>query len=173
MGVLAAIAIGAVLVMSRAEQVQDQDANTNKTIHQATCSSAARGSSADPDSNDAVLGPLVLMGARNTPHQPRDAFSGMGWKMSVSLPLGSTAILSVPEAARSRIGLIYKTEQADDSAPSRQSSIRFTACPKDERPGRTGWPGGLVTSGRYCATLLIERGDGIPVRYQVPLGRSC
>lgn len=144
-------------------------------VVQATCSSAARGRSGRVrPRSDAVLGPLVLMAARRTPSQnhPRDAFGGTGWKMSATLPRGVAATLSVPRAARSRVGLIYSTEGAVGQA-NRESAIRFTACPADGRPGRTGWPGGVVVDRRRCATLIVQVDGEAPVRYRVPLGRRC
>ncbi len=127
---------------------------------------------------DVSFGPLSVLFARRTPRTRRDAFDGRGWKLPVNLSAGRTATLSVPQRLRGQVGLIFNL-----SAQSRvlrrgvqgaDSAVRFTACTSDERPGRTGWPGGIVVKRERCATLRVRiEGRPEPVERRVALGKRC
>lgn len=172
LALVAMVAAGSLLVAGSGSSGTDEAQGAGDDIVQATCSSAARGRTAGVSPrHDAVLGPLVLLVARRTPFQRREAFGGTGWKMPATLPRGVAATLWVPRAARSRIGLVYSTESP--LAPARDAAVRFTACPADGRGGRTGWPGGIVVDRRRCATLIVQVDGEKPVRHRVPLGRRC
>lgn len=123
---------------------------------------------------DVELGPLVIIGpGRTRGHRP-NGLGGKGYKLPVTLPDGVSATLSVPSAARDRVGLVY-TPAANDRAWARgvaggHSSVRFDACAGDTR---TGWPGGIVVDRPRCATLVVRVDGGPTVRRRVPLGRAC
>jgi hypothetical protein len=145
---------------------------------QVTCATGGPSPSRVRPKHDVVLGPLVLMGARRARDHPPDAFGGHGYKIPVSLPRGVTATVSVPRAARRRVGLVF-TLDAQDRAWKRgvkgaDPSVRFTACPPDATTRRrTGWPGGFVVDRRRCATLVLTVAGRTPERHRVPLGRRC
>lgn len=127
-------------------------------------------------SRDQVLGPMALLGARQTTREP-DAFDGRGYKVPVTLPRGMSATLSVSRRGRDRVGLVFT--QAAQSRVLRvgvrggDSAVRFEACAAAEPAGRTGWPGGFVLDRPRCATLVLKV-DGRPdVRRRVSLGRRC
>lgn len=136
------------------------------------CPSRAEGRSAGRS-----LGPLVLVGASRAASRRPDAFGGHGYKLSVTLPEGVTAALSVPKALRSSVGLVY-TREAQIGAVARGVSgadhaVRFAACSADGEPGRSGWPGGIVVDRRRRATLVVALAGGTPVKHRVSLGRRC
>ncbi len=126
---------------------------------------------------DLRLGPLVILGARRTVGAPRDGFAGDGYKLGVTLPDGVVATLSVPRELRGRVGFVYRHSTQDRVAArgvaGADPSVRFTACPPAGEPGRTGWPGGMVTDRRRCARLTLAVAGGPTMRRGVPLGRRC
>ncbi len=136
---------------------------------------------------DLPLGPFVLMGIDERGMRPRhrqagivrppDAFGRHGYKVPVSLPNGTSAVLSIPRFERARLGLVF-TRQAQqrvlrDGVAGADRAIRFTACPRGGASGRTGWPGGFVIDDPHCATVTLNPGR-LPTRnFGLPLGRAC
>jgi hypothetical protein len=123
------------------------------------------------------VGPLVLLGARQTPRHQPDAFDGQGYKIPATLPDGMTATLVVPEHLRGRVGLVFSHRAKDAvleaGTSGADSAVRFTACEADGEPGRSGWPGGIVIDRPRCATLIVKVPGEAPERRRVPLGRLC
>ncbi len=144
---------------------------------QAPCDPIAEGTTKVAPTRDAVIGPLVLIGARRTPSRPPDAFDRQGYKIPVTLPEGMTATLMVPEHLRGRVGLVFSPRAQDAVLESgmrgADSAVRFTACEPEGEPGRSGWPGGLVVDIPRCATLIVQVPGEAPERRRVPLGRRC
>ena len=144
---------------------------------QATCATGGPGSTRVSSRNDAVLGPLVLIGARYAGSRPPDAFGGRGYKIPVTLPKGLSATLSVPRGARRQVGLVFSLDTQDRAiergVKGADHSVRFTACPGEGAAQRTGWTGGFVVDRRRCAALVLTVASRRPKRHRVPLGRRC
>jgi hypothetical protein len=144
---------------------------------EAPCDPIAEGTTKIAATRDAVVGPLVLIGARGTPSHRPDAFGRQGYKVPVTLPEGMTATLTVPESLRGRVGLVFSRRAQDAVLDSgtrgADSAVRFSACEPDGAPGRSGWPGGFVVDRPRCAMLLVEVPGEAPERRRVPLGRRC
>ncbi|HWK29792.1 MAG TPA: hypothetical protein VNS09_24710 [Solirubrobacter sp.] len=144
----------------------------------ATCSTAALDAPvAVHPQRDVVFGSLVLPGARRLADRRPNAFRHRGYKLAVTLPKGTEAVLSVPREMRGRVGLVY-THKAEKQTWRRgldgaETAVRFTACAPDANGGRTGWPGGLIVDRRRCVTLVVSVRGTEPVRRRVPLGRAC
>lgn len=142
-----------------------------------SCSSGGPGA-VDRTPGETRIGPLRLVGARQTVHHRRDAFGGNGYKVPVTLAQGSRVTLSVPRTARRRAGLVF-THDAQDRAfrsgvRGAERAVTFAAC-ATARPGsRTGWPGGFVVDRPRCVTLELRgAGSRRVLRGRVPLGRPC
>lgn len=143
----------------------------------ATCSTGGASPERRSARQDVVAGPLVLVGGRRWARSRRDAFHRRGFKVPVTLKQGAQATLSVPASLRGRVGLVYSL-RAQDRVLARgmrgaDASVRFTACPAGERPGRTGWGGGLVVDRPRCASVIVTEAQGAALRRRVPLGRRC
>lgn len=109
--------------------------------------------------------------------RPPDAFGGHGYKVPVSLPNGTSAVLSIPRFERGRLGLVF-TQQAQrrvlrDGVAGADRAIRFTACPRTGASRRTGWPGGFVIDDPHCATVTVNAGRSPKQNFGLPLGRAC
>lgn len=109
--------------------------------------------------------------------RPPDAFGGHGYKVPVSLPNGTFAVLSIPRFERGRLGLVF-TPQAQrrvlrEGVAGADRAIRFTACPRGRASGRTGWPGGFVIDDPHCATVTVNPGRSPTHNFGLPLGRAC
>ena len=141
------------------------------------CGMPAAPKSEGTGSRDVVVGPLVLMGARQAAWHRPDAFNRHGYKIPVSLPEGSTATLSVPHELRGRVGLVFsRSTQARVwrlGVVAADHSVEFMACARESAPERTGWPGGVVVDRRRCATLVVTPRGAAAVARRVPLGRHC
>jgi hypothetical protein len=144
---------------------------------EAPCSSGGEGTTRVSVKHDVVFGPLVLLGGRRWAAWTPDAFDRHGYKIPVTLPQGVRATLSVPATLRGRVGLVFTLATQDrvfrEGVRGADTSVRFTACPAGDVPGRTGWPGGLVVDRPRCATLVVKLANGHSVRRRVPLGRRC
>jgi len=142
-----------------------------------TCDPIGEGTTKIAPRHDAVVGPLALIGARQTPRRQPDAFGRQGYKVPVTLPEGMTATLVVPEHLRGRVGLVFSPRAQDAVLESgmrgADPAVRFTACEPEGEPGRSGWPGGLVVDIPRCATLIVQVPGEAPERRRVPLGRRC
>lgn len=140
-----------------------------------------------PGRGDLPVGPFVLLGIDESGmrpghrqvgiERPPDAFGRHGYKVPVSLPNGTSAVLSVPRFERGRLGLVF-TQQAQrrvlrDGVAGADRAIRFTACPRGGRSGRTGWPGGFVIDDPHCATVTVNPGRSPTRNFGLPLGRAC
>lgn len=136
---------------------------------------------------DLPFGPFVLIGIDESGvrpghrqvgiERPPDAFGRRGYKVPVSLPNGTSAVLSVPRFERGRLGLVF-THQAQrrvlrGGVGDADGAVRFTACPAGEASGRTGWPGGFAVGEPHCATVTINPGRSPTRNFGLPLGRSC
>ena len=136
---------------------------------------------------DLPVGPFVLMGIDESDEHPRrraagiarppDAFGRHGYKVPVSLPDGTSAVLSIPRFERGRLGLVF-TQRAQrrvlrDGVAGADRAIRFTACPRGAAAGRTGWPGGFVIDEAHCATVTVDPGRSPTRSFGLPLGRAC
>ncbi len=136
---------------------------------------------------DLPVGPFVLLGIDDSDVRPRhghagidrppDAFGGHGYKVPVSLPNGTSAVLSIPRFERGRLGLVF-TQQAQrrvlrDGVAGADRAIRFTACPRGRASGRTGWPGGFVIDDPHCATVTVNPGRSPTRNFGLPLDRAC
>lgn len=136
---------------------------------------------------DLPVGPFVLIGIDESDVRPRqrqvgidrppDAFGGHGYKVPVSLPNGTSAVLSIPRFERGRLGLVF-TQQAQrrvlrDGVAGADRAIRFTACPRGGASRRTGWPGGFVIDDAHCATVTVNPGRSPRQNFGLPLGRAC
>ncbi len=136
---------------------------------------------------DLPVGPFVLMGIDDSDVRPRhghagidrppDAFDGHGYKVPVSLPNGTSAVLSIPRFERGRLGLVF-TQQAQrqvlrDGVADADQAIRFTACPRGRASGRTAWPGGFVIDDPHCATVTVNPARSPTRNFGLPLGRAC
>lgn len=137
--------------------------------------------------DDLPVGPFVLMGIDESDEHPRqreagidrppDAFGRHGYKVPVSLPNGTSAVLSIPRFERGRLGLVF-TQPAQrrvlrDGVAGADRAIRFTACPRGAASGRTGWPGGFVIDDPHCATVTVDSGRSATRSFGLPLGRAC
>ncbi len=144
---------------------------------QLTCDALSRATTVIARRRDAVLGPFVLIGARQTPGRSRDAFDRRGYKIPVTLPEGVSATLSVPATQRRRVGLVYSlaAQDAVETAGLRgaESAVQFVACDPEDEPGRSGWPGGIVVDRPRCVTFIVKVADRPSQRHRVPLGRRC
>lgn len=144
---------------------------------QATCDPISEGTTTVVPGRDAVVGPLVLIGARQTPRRRPDAFDGQGYKIPATLPEGMTATLLVPKPLGGRVGLVFSRRAQDAVLESgtrgADSAVRFTACEPDGEPGRSGWPGGVVVDRPRCATLIVQVPGEAPEPRRVSLGRRC
>lgn len=136
---------------------------------------------------DLPVGPFVLMGIDESGVPPGhrqtgggrrpDAFGGHGYKVPVSLPNGTSAVLSIPRFERRRLGLVF-THRAQrrvlrDGVAGADRAIRFTACPQSGTSHRTGWPGGFVVDEPHCATVTVDPGRSPTTNFGLPLGRAC
>lgn len=136
---------------------------------------------------DLPVGPFVLIGIDESGvrpghrqagiERPPEAFGGHGYKVPVSLPNGTSAVLSIPRFERGRLGLVF-TQQAQrrvlrDGVAGADRAIRFTACPRRGASGRTGWPGGFVIDDPHCATVTVNPGRSPMQNFGLPLGRAC
>jgi hypothetical protein len=124
------------------------------------CAAGVEGAARIDRRRDAVIGPLVLMGARLTVRHRPDAFNDHGFKVPVSLPNGMTATLLAARTAHRRVGLVF-TQEAQDRAWRKgvrgaDGPVMFGACPGRHRPSRTAWPGGLVVDRPRCVTLVVR-----------------
>lgn len=144
-------------------------------------------SPARPRRGDLPVGPFVLMGIDESGvrpghrqaglERPPDAFGHHGYKAPVSLPDGTSAVLSIARFERGRLGLVF-TQQAQrrvlrDGVAGADEAIRFTACPRGGTSGRTGWPGGFVIDDPHCATVTVNPGRPPTQNFGLPLGRAC
>ncbi|HEX2162289.1 MAG TPA: hypothetical protein VHF88_10775 [Thermoleophilaceae bacterium] len=132
----------------------------------------------DVTPRDISIGPLTLIGGRNSASRRRNAFGGHGYKIPATLLAGKQATLSVPPRWRGKVGLIYT--QADQRRAWERGvrgaprAVRFTACASSEPGARSGWPGGIVVDRPRCATLVVRvAGELDEFRARVPLGRRC
>ena len=104
---------------------------------------------------DVVMGPIVLVGARETEGQRPDAFARQGYKAPVTLPDGVTAMVAVPDELRSRVRLVFSAAAQRrvlaDGPSAADRAVRFVACPAGGEGGRTGWAGGVVVDRPRCA----------------------
>lgn len=144
---------------------------------EASCSDGGVATTRVRSADDVALGPLVLLGGRAWRTAKPDAFNRQGYKIPVTLPEDGRATLSVPTALRGRVALVYTLKAQDrvwgEGVRGGDVAVRFTACPSDGKPGRTGWAGGLVVDRPRCVTLVATPSTGKPVRRRVPLGRRC
>ncbi len=127
---------------------------------------------------DVTMGPLVIMFARRTVRDPRDAFYGNGWKLPVTLLVGEKATLSVPRRLRGQVGLVFthaaQSRVRRGGVRAVDSKVSFEACAGEDAPARTGWPGGIVVDRRRCATLRVQLSTSAePIERRVPLGKRC
>lgn len=137
--------------------------------------------------DDLPIGPFVLIDIDESAGRPRhrqvgidrppDAFGGHGYKVPVSLPNGTSAVLAIPRFERGRLGLVF-TQHAQrrvlrNGVASADHTIRFTACPRRGGSGRTGWPGGFVIDDPHCATVTVNPGRSPTRNFGLPLGRAC
>ena len=136
---------------------------------------------------DLPFGPFALIGIDESDVRPRhrqagirrppDAFGRHGFKVPVSLPRGTSAVLSIPRFEHGRLGLVF-TQQAQrrvlrEGVAGADRAVRFTACPPGEDSSRTGWPGGFVLDRPRCATISVNDGRSPTRNFGVPLGRAC
>jgi hypothetical protein len=149
----------------------------DRAVVQAPCNAGGVGTTDVTPKRDVVIGPLVLLGARQTAWHRPDAFNRHGYKIPVTLPEGTTATLSVPERLTGRVGLVFSHRTQDRAwrlgVRGADTAVRFTACQPTGEPGRTGWPGGLVVDRRRCVTLVVTVPGAASVSRRVPLGRHC
>jgi len=140
-----------------------------------------------PRRGDLPVEPFVLIGIDESDVPPRhrqvgierppDAFGRHGYKVPVSLPNGTSAVLSIPRFERGRLGLVF-TQQAQrrvlrEGVAGADRVVRFTACPRGRASGRTGWPGGFAIDDPHCATVTINPGRSPAHNFGLPLGRAC
>ncbi|MBA2643875.1 MAG: hypothetical protein H0U80_00335 [Solirubrobacterales bacterium] len=127
--------------------------------------------------HDVVLGPLVLLGGRRWAETRPNGFNGHGYKIPVTLLEGVRATLSVPSNMRGRVGLVFSLPAQDRverwGMRGADTAVRFTACSRGEKSGRTGWPGGLIVDRPRCVALAVKVAGRPSVRRRVPLGRRC
>ena len=136
---------------------------------------------------DLPFGPFVLIGIDESSvppghrqagiDRPPDAFGGHGYKVPVSLPNGTSAVLAVPRFERGRLGLVF-TQQTQrrvlrHGLAGADRAIRFTACPAGGASACTGWPGGFVIDEPHCATVTVNPGRSATRNFGLPLGRAC
>jgi hypothetical protein len=175
--VVALAAVALVLLVNGPDEPSPPSEAQAAPPAQATCDPVTEGTTKVAPTRDAVVGPLVLIGARQTQSRPPDAFDRQGYKLPVTLPEGMTATLVVPEPLRGRVGLVFSRRAQDAVLESgmrgADSAVRFTACEPDGAPGRSGWPGGLVVDRPRCVTLLVKVPGEAPDRRRVPLGGRC
>lgn len=127
---------------------------------------------------DVTMGHLTILSARRTVRDPRDAFNGNGWKLSVTLLADKMATLSVPRRLRGRVGFVFTQETQSRvwhrGVRAADARVRFEACGGEDAPARTGWPGGIVVDRRRCATLRVHVAAAAgPIERRVPLGKRC
>lgn len=174
---LTVIALGgfAVLLFAASNGQRPSGVALASEVAEAPCSSASNATSR-VDPSDAVLGPLVLLGARDTVGRRREAFDGNGYKMSATLPRGQAVTLAVPRAAQSRVRLVFTLSSqervAEMGIEGGEAAVRFS-CTVSGRTKRVGWPGGLVVDRPRCVTLVLKRSGEPPLRRRVPIGRAC
>ena len=136
---------------------------------------------------DLPFGPFALIGIDESGVRPGhrqagvrrapDAFGGHGYKVPVSLPNGTSAVLSIPRFERGRLGLVFTQEAQrrvlQDGVAGADHAVRFTACPPDGDSSRTGWPGGFVVDKPHCGTITVNPNVSPTRNFGVPLGRAC
>ena len=136
---------------------------------------------------DLPYGPFVLIGIDEgalSPRRPQagiarppDAFGRHGYKIPVSLPNGTSAVLAIPRFERGRLGLAFtpraQRRAVRDGVDGTDLAIRFTACPRVRASGRTGWPGGFVVDKPHCATVTVDPDRSPTTNFGLPLGRAC
>jgi hypothetical protein len=109
--------------------------------------------------------------------RPPDAFGRHGYKIPVSLPNGTSAVLAIPRFERGRLGLAFtpraQRRAVRDGVDGTDLAIRFTACPRVRASGRTGWPGGFVVDKPHCATVTVDPDRSPTTNFGLPLGRAC
>jgi len=175
---LTVIALGgfAVLLFAASNGQRPSGVALASEVAEAPCSSASNATSRVHPRRDAVLGPLVLLGARDTVGRRREAFDGNGYKMSATLPRGQAVTLAVPRAAQSRVRLVFTLSSqervAEMGIEGGEAAVRFS-CTVSGRTQRVGWPGGLVVDRPRCVTLVLKRSGEPPLRRRVPVGRAC
>jgi hypothetical protein len=103
---------------------------------------------------------------------------------------GERLTLSVPDAERRRLSLLYDLSTAGPRRPLRlsdgTSSVRFSACTRSEEwspgqpypePRETQFNGALIVRGAHCASLEVwVEGQAQPMALGVPFGtgdRAC
>lgn len=178
---VAAVVMGAVLIFGGEDGTDAAQrppaAGAERAAAEAPCSGGGEAGTRVSSGHDVVLGPLVLVGGRRWAAQKPDAFNGHGYKVPVTLPEGIQATLLVPASLRGRVGLVFslatQARVARSGVRGADAAVHFVACPAQGTPGRTGWPGGLVTDRPRCATLVVQAAGERPVRRRVPLGRPC
>lgn len=137
------------------------------------------GPAAEPvERRDSALGPLSLMGTRNTIGMRRNSFDGRGWKLPAALPAGEGVTLTVPDRLHGRVGLVYtlrtQARVLRRGVAAADTRVTFRACAGDGAPARTGWPGGIVVDRRRCARLSVRvAATAEPIVRRVPLGKRC
>ena len=148
-----------------------------RAVVKAPCAAGGAATTDVVAARDAVIGPLVLLGARQAGRHRPDAFDRHGYKIPVTVPEGATVTLSVPMELRRRVGLVFsrraQTRASRLGVDGADHTVQFTACPPNGEPGRTGWPGGIVVDRRRCATLVVAPSGAAAVARRVALGRRC
>jgi hypothetical protein len=104
----------------------------SRAVVEATCGAGGAGTTEVVQKRDAVVGSLVLLGARQTARQRPDAFNRHGYKIPVTLPEGTTATLSVPVRLIGHVGLVFSLQTQDrvwrGGVRGADTTVRFTAC---------------------------------------------
>jgi hypothetical protein len=169
--------LGVAAMVSLATVAPERASSGDKRTARATCANGGPATPSVDPKRDAVLGPLVLLRAERMASVPPNAFRHRGYKIPVTLPEGTVAVLSVPREMRGRVGLVFSPRTQDDvwkrGIDAADTAVKFIACKPSSTPGRTGWPGGLVVDRRRCVTLVVRVPGEAPVRRRVPLGRPC
>lgn len=146
---------------------------TNAAV--APCATGVVATTVTTAKQDAVLGPLVLIGADQTIGVPPTGRT-LGYKIPVTLPAGVTATLSVTPSSYGRVGLVFtqaaKARVLHRGLGGADRAVTFRACGRIGAAARTGWPGVLVVDRPRCAILAVTAG-GVSVRHEVSLGRRC
>jgi hypothetical protein len=176
MRALSLVGLGAVIV-SGAGQPRHAEGAPATCRHQ---------SSADfrPSRRDLVIGPLVLVGARQY-SSPEVVATFGGQKYPAVVLAGHRVTVELPRTVRRSTSLLYADDRWDRPDGERtvrdgHRVVRFRACP----PGRSGssyggrtatfWSGFVLTTVPRClrVRVWVDR-ERAPRRARIPLGRRC
>jgi hypothetical protein len=126
-----------------------------------------------------VVGPLALLYLSAYADATPRTFSARGdryraLKVLAVVAPGRSVTVTVPNALRARLGLLYDPSAFKMTGRYRveagEPAVRFHPC---ERNRATQFNGGLIAAGPGCYALDVRVGGGAPRRLRFPVGQPC